>query len=426
MPHFGMICPSASGHLNPMTTLGNELVRRGHRVTLFCIEDAEPKATAAGLDFVPVGQRDFPRGTMHRKMAELGRLSGAPALRYTLELFTTTTRCILEETPQVIRGESVDALLVDQSSFGGAEVAKHLELPFVSVCCALLFNREINAPPINTDWSYRPDAFGRLRNWLGYKLVEHMTRSLKEMLQDYRRKWKLPLIDDPNEMFSDLAQICQQPAEFEFPRRELPRTFHFTGPYANASCRESSDFPWDRLDDRPLIYASLGTLQNRLVENYRVIAEACSELPAQLVIALGGGSEPESMPELPGKPLLVGYAPQLDLLPRSRLTITHAGMNTTLESLQSGVPMVAIPITNDQPGVASRIAWSGAGEFVPLRRLSVPRLRSAIERVWETPGYRQNAERLKDAIQKAGGTSRAADIVEQVAATGQAVYRVEP
>ncbi|WP_277881902.1 hypothetical protein [Coleofasciculus sp. FACHB-542] len=35
MTHFGIICPTASGHLNPMTTLGYELVSRGHRVTLF-------------------------------------------------------------------------------------------------------------------------------------------------------------------------------------------------------------------------------------------------------------------------------------------------------------------------------------------------------------------------------------------------------
>src|ERR1700683_2550367 len=63
-----------------------------------------------------------------------------------------------------------------------------------------------------------------------------------------------------------------------------------------------------------------------------------------------------------------------------------------------GVPMVAIPITNDQPGVAARIAWCGVGEFVTPRRLTVPRLRTAIQKVWSTPAYRENAQRLQREI----------------------------
>jgi UDP:flavonoid glycosyltransferase YjiC (YdhE family) len=83
--------------------------------------------------------------------------------------------------------------------------------------------------------------------------------------------------------------------------------------------------------------------------------------------------------------------------------------------------MVAIPITNDQPGVAARIAWTGTGEVVPLARLSVPRLRGAIQRVLTEESYKNNASRLQDAIARAGGVHRAADIVEQVISTGKPV-----
>ena len=103
------------------------------------------------------------------------------------------------------------------------------------------------------------------------------------------------------------------------------------------------------------------------------------------------------------------------------LTITHAGLNTVLESLRCGVPMVAIPIANDQPGVAARVAWTGSGAVVPLQRASVPRLRAAIARVWSDPAYRTNAQRLQQAISTAGGVARAADIVEQAINTGQPV-----
>jgi UDP:flavonoid glycosyltransferase YjiC (YdhE family) len=51
MTHFGVICPASTGHLNPMTTLGYELKRRGHRVTVVGILDAEQKTLAAGLEF---------------------------------------------------------------------------------------------------------------------------------------------------------------------------------------------------------------------------------------------------------------------------------------------------------------------------------------------------------------------------------------
>jgi zeaxanthin glucosyltransferase len=165
----------------------------------------------------------------------------------------------------------------------------------------------------------------------------------------------------------------------------------------------------------------LGTVQNRLLGIFQNIAEACRDLDAQLVIALGGGSTPELLPTLPGSPLVVGYAPQLDLLKRATLTITHAGMNTALESLSNGVPMVAIPIANDQPAVASRIAWTGTGEFISLNRLSAPKLRSAVRQVLAKDSYKENAVRMQEAIQLAGGVRRAADIVEQVVSTGKPV-----
>lgn len=101
---------------------------------------------------------------------------------------------------------------------------------------------------------------------------------------------------------------------------------------------------------------------------------------------------------LPGEHLVVGYAPQLELLKKATLTITHAGLNTTLVSLSNGVPMVAIPITNDQPGVGARIVWTGAGDVIPRTRLSVPRLRSVIKQVMSDESYRNNAFRLQNAV----------------------------
>ena len=64
MSHLGLICPELSGHLNPMTTLGRELQRRGHRITLIARPDARRKTQNAGLDFAVIGVQDFPEGAM--------------------------------------------------------------------------------------------------------------------------------------------------------------------------------------------------------------------------------------------------------------------------------------------------------------------------------------------------------------------------
>jgi zeaxanthin glucosyltransferase len=241
------------------------------------------------------------------------------------------------------------------------------------------------------------------------------------VIQHYRQQWNLPPANSPNDDYSQLAQISQQPAELEFFRQHLPKYFHFTGPYHYSGSREAIPFPFEKLTGQPLIYASMGTLQNRLLHIFHTIAEACMGLDAQLVISLGGGNSPESLSELPGNPLVVGYAPQLELLQKATLTITHAGMNTTLESLTNGVPMIAIPITNDQPGIAARIARTGSGEFIPLKRLSVSRLRSEIDRLLTDDSYKKNALRLQKAIQQAGGVNRAVDIIEQAISTGKSV-----
>jgi len=421
MTHFGIICPAETGHLNTMLPLGRELQQRGHHVTLFGLLDAQPKTVAAGLDFWALGEAEFPAGALSQAFAQLGELSGLAALRYTISLLKQGAALILRDAPQAIKEANVEALLVDQSSPEAGTVADFLEIPFITVCSAVVLNREETVPPFNTPWSYNSAWWARLRNRMAYSLLSRITKPIRELINDYRKEWKLPLHSHPNQLYSQLAQLSQQPAEFEFPRTTLPQCFHFTGPYHNSTGRKSVPFPYEKLTGQPLIYASMGTLQNRQQEIFHRIAEACVGLDAQLIISLGGSGSPESLPELPGSPLVVSYAPQLELLEKATLTITHAGMNTTLESLTNGVPMVAIPIANDQPGIAARIAWTGAGECVPLSRLSVPKLRGAIQRVLTEDSYKNNASRLQDAIARAGGVSRAADIVEQAISTGKPV-----
>lgn len=421
MTHFGIICPTSPGHLNPMTALGRELLRRGHRVTIIQILDAQAQALATGLNFQVIGEKDLPAGALAQQFAQLGQLSGLAAIRYTVNLIRQGATIVLRDAPEVIRKAGIEALLVDQVAAEGATVAEYLGIPFITVCNALLLNQEPGIPPFVTSWSRNTAPWALLRNGFTYSILEQIAQPIRRVVGEYRQKWQLPPYKNVSDVFSKLAQISQQVAEFEFPRTSLPDYFHFTGPLSDPAGREPVTFPYEQLTGQPLIYASMGTLQNRKQDIFTIIAEACVGLDAQLVVSLGSSSAPDSLPKLPGSPLIVKYAPQLQLLQKAALTITHAGLNTALESLSNGVPMVAIPITNDQPGVGARIVWIGAGEVVPLSRISTTNLRAAIQKVLTQDSYKSNASRLQQAILQSGGVSRAADIVETAIATGKPV-----
>jgi zeaxanthin glucosyltransferase len=421
MTHYGLVCPASTGHLNTMLPLGKELQRRGHRVTLFGILDAESKTLAAGLEFQAIGEFEYPTGTMAQVLTEMGKLSGMKALRYTITWIEKASDLLLRQLPEALKASGVEALLIDQVSPGAGTVADLLEIPFVTICSAVVVNRAETIPPFFTTWGYNSAWWAKLRNRAAYSFLARMSQPIQDIVQKYRREWKLPPHLQPNDAYSQLAQISQQPAELEFPRQDLPEWFHFTGPYHSLAGRQTTDFPFEKLTGQPLIYASMGTIQNRLLGTFYNIAEACVGLDAQLVISLGGSATPESLPNLPGSPLVVEYAPQLELLQKATLTITHSGMNTTLESLNNAVPMVAIPVANDQPGVAARAAWAGTSEVVPLAKLSVPKVRTAVKRVLMEDSYKKNALRLQTAIRGAGGVSRAIDIVEQAVSTGKPV-----
>jgi MGT family glycosyltransferase len=300
---------------------------------------------------------------------------------------------------------------VDEADMGSS-VAEHLGLPFVSIAFFPPLIHEDRIPPFCFGWNAGQGWLSRIRNRLGMRLLSRVAAPIYTAVNAQRSRWGLKPLQHAADALSPLAQITQLPAALEFEVGQPPASLHYTGPFVDAHQRPPVDFPWDRLDGRPLVYASLGTLQNGAVAVFRTIAQACVGIHAQLVISLGGGLDPASLGKLPGEPLIVPYAPQLEILKRAAAVITHAGLNTTLESLAEGVPLVCIPLGNDQPGVAARVAARGAGIVVRRRRLTVKRLRSAIRAVLEEESYRAAARNLQHAMRQIDGLEQAAEIIE--------------
>jgi zeaxanthin glucosyltransferase len=79
--------------------------------------------------------------------------------------------------------------------------------------------------------------------------------------------------------------------------------------------------------------------------------------------------------------------------------------------------MVALPIAYDQPGVAARIQYHRAGEFLEVETLTGPELLGAIRKVLTNPSYRERARYFQDVIAKTLGLEVAADWIEQAVQT---------
>lgn len=418
MARIGAFCFPGTGHINPFTALARRLQQRGHTVVIFGIADIEAPVRAAGIEFCPIGASDYPPGTLKKLDQRLSEQRGLATFRFTVERVRNSALMILRDGPQAVRSARVDALLVDEADMGGS-VAEYLGLPYISIACFPPLVEDDRIPPFCFGWSAGRSRLSRLRNRIGFWLLSRMAAPIFAAVNHQRRAWGLQPFRRSTDALSPLAQIAQLPAALEFEAGERPSILHYTGPFVDSGQRPGVDFEWNRLDGRPLVYASLGTLQNGSQDIFRVIADACANLDVQLVISLGGGLDPERLGVLSGDPLVVRYAPQLEIVKRAAVVITHAGLNTTLESLAEGVPLVCIPLGNDQPGVAARVAARGAGVVVSRRRLSAKRLRSAVHAVLNNEQYRCAARSVQTSMMHMDGLERAADIVEDALRIGR-------
>jgi MGT family glycosyltransferase len=395
-----------------MTALARRLEQRGHQVVIFGIADTEARVRGAGIEFHRIGERDFPPGTLEKLDRRLGELKGLATFRFTVDRVRNTARMIFRDGPNAVLAENVDALLVDEADMGG-NVAEHLGIPYVSIAFFPPLIQDDRIPPFCFHSRAGKGCWSRFRNRMEMRLLSKVAAPIFALVNEQRKAWELKPYQRSTDALSNVAQIAQMPAALEFDVPGLPPELHYAGPFVDSQQRPKIEFEWDRLDGRPLVYASLGTLQNGSEKIFRTIATACAGLHVQLVISLGGGLDPARLGELDGDPIVVKYAPQLEILKRAALCITHAGLNTVLESLAEGVPLVAIPLGNDQPGVAARVAAKGAGFVVTRWKLSVSRLRDAVKSVLQKPEYRAAAKRLQREMQNIDGLEIAANVIEE-------------
>jgi MGT family glycosyltransferase len=122
----------------------------------------------------------------------------------------------------------------------------------------------------------------------------------------------------------------------------------------------------------------------------------------------------EKLGMLPDNFIVQNAVPQLELLQRTKVFITHAGMNSASEALYYGVPLLAIPQATDQHYVAKRVAQLGAGKVLAREKVTAPLLRKYVGEFLAKPGYAQESARIGETLRQAGGYVRAVDEIESM------------
>ena len=350
---------------------------------------------------------------MNASRPEMSKLEGCGALAFYCGVAARETEMILKSLPKMVRTTGIEALVIDQIQFCVELGAMNLGIPYVTVATALYLDYFGYTPLCAYDWSHETTPGALARNREG--IAKFVRLTYNERTKAYAREAGLKIDwDDPSCLFSKLAYITQIPEEFDFENPLLPPQFQYTGPFHDGNGRPKQDFPWNRLSGEPLIYASMGTLMNGRVDVFRmIVAGVAKHKDTQLILSIGDQLDPKQIGPAPSNAIIVNQAPQLELLKRTSVCVTHAGLNTVLESLAQGVPQVGIPITFDQPGVATRIAAKQTGVTMPFGNLTSEHLSTLLGEVLNDAVYRENAGKFRDIIAKTNGLSMTADIIER-------------
>ncbi len=387
-----------------MTALARQLQARNHDVVFLY------SSNASGLPCVPGPEKDH----INENRGQTSKMQGEDALKFGLRLVMSQTEAILKSLPAIVQANRVDALLLDTVQFYAELGPMQLGMPYIHVSNALHLDYSGYTPLQVYGWPHEttPEALARNREGVAQwaKILGEANAGIRAHAQSVglRIDW-----EDLGSTLSPLASITQTPRAFDFESSHWPSQFHHTGPFHDGKGREKLDFPWERLTGEPLIYASMGTILNGRLDVFRTIVAALTKhKDLQLVLSVGDQVDPEQIGSAPGNAIIVKRAPQLELLKQTSVCITHAGLNTVLESLAQGVPQVAVPVTFDQPGVAARVAHHQTGVVTSLEKLTADHLSTLLNEVLKDSTYRDNARQLQKAIAKANGLSVAADLVE--------------
>lgn len=372
---------SEKGHVHPFIGPAQELARRGHEVGFYAPCDLREPLGRAGFAHIFGGEGPRPPDS-NRGQAFAELVGDRSRLRAWIStMLVDTVPAEVERLAAVVRTFRPDVIVADPMAYAAPIVAARAGVPWAGVSTSL------NAV-VPDDWTSElittTRALPRAELFAAYGLTKVGFR-VSDCLSPFL-----------NVAFTTSALIG----------REAPGVL-LAGASLPLAARGDEGHAID-LDDRPLVLMSLGSQIYHQPRMFEVVSEASRGQPWQLVLAMGELAHTWAAPQ---HVRVVAYAPQLALLPRTRVLVTHGGANSVMESLAHGVPMLVSPICNDQPHNARFIAEAGAGLVCDLAVAGVDEVRARLCALYDDSSARAVAGRIAHSYRAAGGIAAVADAV---------------
>ncbi len=380
----------AYGHVNYTLTIVQELIARGQHVIYYLTDDFQESIESTGASFFA-----------YQKRSNTSHLDGVSTIRMIVN-------SLLSEKP--------DFIVYDYMSAWASLLAKALGIPAISTRCTYAMNDAFGWLDMNRYTSpiwLREDQ----QSWFSARSVErHLQRQIAQICQ---------AIDVPTSVRPqsplDLYRIRETLNIICIPRSFQPRadtfdeSYLFVGP-AITPRPFQGDFPFERLrDDKPLIYMTLGTLFNDRVDILKTCIKALGNTQWQVVLSRGQKNIAASLGPVPRNILVANYVPQLDVLARANIFISHAGISSVVESLYVGIPMIAIPQIPEHAIAAERIQDLGLGIAWNPDTITADQVRESVERIAQDPSFLQNHQNMPSESKDGKGYVRAVDAMLKLA-----------
>lgn len=379
------------GHVIPSLPLVAELVRRGERVHYFVTPEFKAAVERAGATFHGYGG-GFPLA-QPRTLARFRRRV-SDAIHVQLE----ASRWVLDHFARELATSGIAYVMHDSLASWGWYMTQTLRVPSVALFPTFVYDDTIG------ERQQLASVAARVRR-SAQGLYQIRSRALADQLSArYGAATVRPLVrlmqsrGNLNLVFTS-REFHPNGAAFDGAH------FKFIGPSVSTRA-DAGAFPVGKLDSRPLILISLGTTFNNKPQFYELCFRAFAHSPWQIVMVVGENTKlSRSQSALPNF-IVRTSVPQLELLQRAVLFISHGGMNSVNEALYYNVPLLLLPQGADHAWVATRTAELGAGIRLSAA-VDAGQLRRAAEEVLARPAYAESAARIGASLRATGGIQKA-------------------
>ncbi len=247
------------------------------------------------------------------------------------------------------------------------------------------------------------------------EMKAHFSPEMLNSLEKICDKYKLQHLNYHDfHFYNEPLNIVCIPREFHPVGEMFDERFKFVGP-SFFTRSEITDFPLDQLGSQPLLYISLGTIKNNVPAFYDICLTAFGKQAQQVIIPIGTQVDPKVFGPLPSNINLYPWVPQFDILQRTDIFITHGGMNSVMQALYCGVPMIVVPLSVEQRVTAKRVEDLKLGVVIEdIRFVTAYILRNAVAQIRDNPEFRTSVQSMRNAVLRAGGYQSAIDAIMQL------------